>query len=88
MAIRVAWDRTPVSVHGTKDELESLIRHLRENHGFRKHSIIMLTEKMRKKRLFSSMLRDPRWISEFVMGDRMEVPLQKSNYDLDIVLVG
>ena len=41
MAIRVAWDRTPVSVHGTKDELESLIYHLRENHGFRKHSIIM-----------------------------------------------
>ena len=41
MAIRVAWDRTPVSVHGSKDDLTMLISHLRNKHGFRKHSIIM-----------------------------------------------
>ena len=41
MAIRVAWDRTPVSVHGTRDELTALVHHLRNNHSFRKHSIIM-----------------------------------------------
>ena len=41
MAIRVAWDRTPVSVHGSKSELQVLIQHLRENHSFRKHSIVM-----------------------------------------------
>ena len=41
MAIRVAWDRTPVSIHGSKDELTMLVSHLRNKHGFRKHSIIM-----------------------------------------------
>ena len=58
MAIRVAWDRTPVSVHGTKGELESLIHHLRENHGFRKHSIIMPDrENDEEAVVFLSMLR-------------------------------
>ena len=41
MAIRIAWDRTPVSVHGNKDELQLLLNHRRDNHDFRKHSIIM-----------------------------------------------
>ena len=57
MAIRVAWDRTPVSVHGTKGELESLIHHLRKTTGSVNIQSSCLTEKMRKKRLFSSMLR-------------------------------
>ena len=57
MAIRVACDRTPVSVHGTKDELESLIRHLRETTGFVNIQSSCLIGKMTKKRLFSSTLR-------------------------------
>ena len=65
MAIRVAWDRTPVSVHGTKEELESLIRHLRENRGFRKHSIIMPDrENDEEAVVFLYAPCDPRWISE------------------------
>ena len=65
MAIRVAWDRTPVSVHGRKDELESLIRHLRENQGFRKHSIIMPDrENDEEAVVFLYAPCDPRWISE------------------------
>ena len=64
MAIRVAWDRTPVSVHGTKDELKSLVIHLRENHGFRKHSIIMPDrEKDEEAVFFLYAPCDPRWIS-------------------------
>ena len=54
MAIRVAWDRTPVSVHGTKDELESLIHHLRETMVSESIQSLCLIEKTTKKRLFST----------------------------------
>ena len=65
MAIRVAWDRTPVSVHGTKDELTVLIHHLRNNHSFRKHSIIMPDrENHEESVLFLYAPCDPRWIAE------------------------
>lgn len=67
MAIRVAWDRIPVSVHGTKAELESLIHHLREKHGFRKHSIIMPDrENDEQAVVFLYAPCDPRWISEVI----------------------
>ena len=65
MAIRVAWDRTPVSIHGSKKELESLILYLREKHGFRKHSIIMPDrENDEEAVVFLYAPCDPRWISE------------------------
>ena len=65
MAIRVAWDRTPVSVHGSKDELTLLISHLRNQHGFRKHSIIMPDrENDEEAVLFLYAPCDPRWIAE------------------------
>ena len=65
MAIRVAWDRTPVSVHGTKHELKSLVNHLRDNHGFRKHSIIMPDRENEEEAVFFLYAPcDPRWISE------------------------
>ncbi|MBA4695500.1 MAG: hypothetical protein DWC06_01520 [Candidatus Poseidoniales archaeon] len=65
MAIRVAWDRTPVSVHGGKDELSSLIQHLREKHNFRKHSIIMPDRENDEEAVFFLYAPcDPRWIAE------------------------
>ena len=52
-------------MHGTKDELESLIHHLRDNHGFRKHSIIMPDrENDEEAVVFLYAPCDPRWISE------------------------
>tara|TARA_B100000405_G_C16598053_1_gene379346 strand:- start:583 stop:786 length:204 start_codon:yes stop_codon:yes gene_type:complete len=65
MAIRVAWDRTPVSIHGSKDELAMLVSHLRIKHGFRKHSIIMPDrENDEEAVVFLYAACDPRWIAE------------------------
>tara|TARA_B100000925_G_scaffold271968_2_gene235560 strand:- start:1419 stop:1622 length:204 start_codon:yes stop_codon:yes gene_type:complete len=65
MAIRVAWDRTPVSIHGNKKELEELVRHLRDNHSFRKHSIIMPDRENEEEAVvFLYAPCDPRWIAE------------------------
>ena len=65
LAIRVAWDRTPVSVHGSKDELELLIHRLRNTHGLRKHSIIMPDRENTEDALFFLYVPcDPRWIME------------------------
>ena len=65
MAIRVAWDRTPVSVHGDKEHLQRLVQHLREKHNFRKHSIIMPDRENEEEAvLFLYGPCDPRWISE------------------------
>jgi len=65
MAIRVAWDRTPVSIHGNKTELQLLLQHLRENHGFRKHSIVMPDRENEEEAVFFLYAPcDPRWISE------------------------
>ena len=65
MAIRVAWDRTPVSIHGTKDELLMLIQHLRDNHSYRKHSIVMPDRENDEEAVFFLYSPcDPRWIAE------------------------
>ena len=65
MAIRVAWDRTPVSIHGSKDELTMLVSHLRNKHGFRKHSIIMPDSEYDEEAVvFLHAACDPRWIAE------------------------
>ena len=65
MAIRVAWDRTPVSVHGTKDELKSLVNHLRDNHGFWETFIIMPDRENEEEAVFFLYAPcGPRWISE------------------------
>jgi len=65
MAIRVAWDRNPVSVHGAKDELLTLIQHLRENHDYRKHSIVMPDRENDEEAVFFLYAPcDPRWITE------------------------
>ena len=65
MAIRVAWDRTPVSIHGNKDELLELLEHLRTKHGFRKHSIVMPDRENNEEGVFFLYAPcDPRWIAE------------------------
>jgi hypothetical protein len=65
MAIRIAWDRTPVSVHGNKDELQMLLNHLRDKHDFRKHSIIMPDRESDDEAVFFLYAAcDPRWIAE------------------------
>ena len=65
MAIRVAWDRTPVSVHGDKSVLQQLIAHLRTKYDFRKHSIVMPDrENDEEAVLFLYAPCDPRWIAE------------------------
>ena len=65
MAIRVAWDRNPVSVHGTKSDLELVLNHLREKHGLRKHSLIMPDRENDEEAVFFLYSAcDPRWITE------------------------
>ncbi len=65
MAIRVAWDRNPVSVHGTKSDLELVLNHLREKYGFRKHSLIMPDRENDEEAVFFLYSAcDPRWITE------------------------
>mgnify|MGYP004200886105 FL=1 len=39
--MRIAWDRTPISVHGPKSQLQELLNRLRNKYQVRKHSIIM-----------------------------------------------
>ncbi|MBA87876.1 MAG: hypothetical protein CMB16_01240 [Euryarchaeota archaeon] len=65
MAIRVAWDRNPVSVHGSKGDLEKIISHLRNKHNFRKHSLIMPDRENDEEAVFFLYSAcDPRWIME------------------------
>ncbi|MBT04811.1 MAG: hypothetical protein CMA92_03455 [Euryarchaeota archaeon] len=65
MAIRVAWDRNPVSIHGDKEHLQRLVEHLRNNHNYRKHSLIMPDrENDEEAVLFLYGACDPRWIAE------------------------
>ena len=67
MAIRVAWDRTPVSVHGDKIELQNLIQHLRNNHNFKKHSIIMPDRENEEEAVFFLYGPcDTRWLTEAI----------------------
>ena len=67
MALRVNWDRTPVSVHHTrKDVLEALILFLRNSHGVRRRSIVMEDREEGPGFLFFLYQPcDPRWIASF-----------------------
>ena len=67
MALRVNWDRTPVSIHhGRKAVLEGLILHLRNKHGVRRRSIVMEDREEGPGYLFFLYQAcDPRWIASF-----------------------
>jgi len=65
MAIRIAWDRTPVSVHGSKSELELVIQKLRSEHGVRKHSLVMQDRESDDEAVFFIYQPcDPEWFAE------------------------
>ena len=66
MPVRVNWDRTPVSVHhDSKDILESLVTHLRNNHGIRKRSLVMPDREEGGFLFFLYQPCNPSWILEF-----------------------
>jgi len=67
VALRVNWDRTPVSVqHTRKDVLEALILFLRNSHGVRRRSIVMEDREEGPGFLFFLYQPcDPRWIASF-----------------------
>ena len=63
--MHVAWDRTPVSVHGAKDELQAILEHLRNNHQVHKHSLIMPDRESDGKAVFFIYQPcDPKWFME------------------------
>ena len=63
--MRVDWERTPVSIHGSRDELTTLLNHLRDNHSIRKHSLIMPDRESEEEAvLFLYQPCDPQWILE------------------------
>ncbi len=65
MPVRVNWDRTPVSIHSeSKDELESLILHLRNKFGLRKRSLVMQDREEGGFLFFLYQPCNPRWIIE------------------------
>ena len=65
MAIRVAWDRNPVSIHGPKSELELLVQKLRNDYGVRKHSMIMQDRESDDEAVFFVYQPcDPKWFLE------------------------
>jgi len=70
VALRVNWDRTPVSVHHeSKALLELLILHLKNKHGLRKRSIVMEDREEGPGYLFFLYQAcDPRWIAEFIIS--------------------
>jgi hypothetical protein len=74
VALRVNWDRTPVSVHHTrKDVLEALILHLRNSHGVRRRSIVMEDREEGPGFLFFLYQAcDPRWIAGFNVANFTE----------------
>lgn len=66
MAVRVNWDRTPVSVHHDDESLlNALILHLRNKHGVRKRSLVMKDRDEGGFLFFIYQACDPRWILEF-----------------------
>jgi hypothetical protein len=66
VAVRVDWDRTPVSVHHhNKDVLEALILHLRNKFGVRKRSLVMEDREDSGYLFFLYQPCNPRWIIEF-----------------------
>ncbi|MEK9730212.1 MAG: hypothetical protein VW230_00480 [Candidatus Poseidoniales archaeon] len=71
MAVRVDWDRQPVSIHANdSDELEQLIQFLRSKYNCRKHSVIMRDREHGEGYLFFVYQNiDPRWIVAFQQGE-------------------
>lgn len=66
MAVRVKWDRMPVSVHGDdREELESLINYLKHQHNLRKRSLVMDDREDGGYLFFIYQVCDPRWIASF-----------------------
>lgn len=66
MPVRVNWDRNPVSVHhNSKEYLEALIVHLRNNHGLRKRSLVMDDREEGGYLFFLYQACNPQWILEF-----------------------
>ena len=67
----VDWNRTPVSVHGpSKNQLELLILHLRNNHNVRRRSLVMPDREQGGFLFFLYQACNPLWIAEFI--DSME----------------
>ena len=63
--MHVAWDRTPVSVHGAKGELQTILEHLRNNHQVHKHSLIMPDRQSDGEAVFFIYQPcDPKWFME------------------------
>jgi hypothetical protein len=67
MAVRVDWDRQPVSIHcNDSPPLERLIEFLRSKYNCRKHSVIMRDRENGAGYLFFVYQNlDPRWIVSF-----------------------
>ena len=71
MAVRINWDRHPVSVHSEiKDELESLILYLKNKHSIRKRSLVMEDREEGGFLFFIYQPCDPRWIMEFINSNQ------------------
>ena len=66
-AVRVDWDRQPISIHSEDaEELESLILHLRNIHGVKKRSIVMTDHENGGFLFFVYQICHPKWIMEFL----------------------
>ena len=69
--IWVDWDRQPVSVHSeSREDLEALILHLRQQHNVRKRSLVMPDREQGGFLFFLYQTCDPRWIAAFLDGRR------------------
>ncbi|MDG1539483.1 MAG: hypothetical protein P8Q40_06105 [Candidatus Poseidonia sp.] len=67
MPVRVKWDRMPVSVHSEdREELESLILHLKHQHNVRKRSLVMDDREEGGYLFFLYQICDPRWIANYL----------------------
>jgi hypothetical protein len=63
--MNVAWERNPVSVHGSKEELQKLLDHLRREHQLQKHSLIMPDRESDEVAVFFIYQScDPKWFME------------------------
>jgi len=61
----VAWERNPVSVHGSKEELQKILEHLRTMHQLQKHSLIMPDRESDEEAVFFLYQPcDPKWFME------------------------
>ena len=61
----VAWERSPVSVHGSKEELQKILEHLRDKHQLHKHSLIMPDRESDEEAVFFIYQScDPKWFME------------------------